>query len=1296
MTYDANDGYVVIYGDVFDTLNFSQSTWVFQNDSWQVLPTNGSPPGLAAPSLAYFSASKEIVLFGGANYSAFYSGGAYLNETWVLKHGNWTRLNLAREPPARMDAGMVDDVSDGYLLLYGGIAPGPGGYTVLNDTWEFSNGNWTLLNSSPHPPFFFSGDLNGNLVYDSTDGYVILVTNNDTWKFHNATWTLVNNSGMPPGHGSTNLVDDSAGHRVLMLGGCCNSTTNLPYSDLWAYSGGNWTIVARNGTPAPAIWFSPAAVYDNASGEVVFFAGSCLLIGGASPDASTWVYSTGMWSPVNATTNAYHRYAGGLVYDPTERDDVLFGGRTYGFTSPTTYNGNDTWTYRNGTWSIENITGAPGGRQAPAMTYDYADGYVLLFGGWNYPGGAWPDTWRYTNHSWSPIQTVSHPVKRWGAAMTYDATDGYVLLFGGVGTASIGLYYYSDTWIFSNGSWTNITANVTGMPPVRAGAAMTFDAATGYVLMFGGGYRHGEYNDTWEYRSDAWTNITATAGPAPSPRDSSVLEYLPSERCVVLSGGGNYFNGNGGGTYPGSSYGGTWIFFNGTWAKVPLLTQPQAAANAMGTYDPIIGAIVMYGGDGAPASTWLWSSAPALINSTLGVSRSPVEENGSVIFDANVRGGSGHLSFVWSGLPSGCSTVDSANLSCIPDRSGNYSITVRISDPVSGSNVTEGPVPLSVVKALVGEGLVANPTALDAGQNLTLKASVTGGMAPYSFNWTGLPSGCSGGSGDNITCSPGSAGEYSVKVKVTDSLGGSVVVGPCNFTVDASLSGSLTESRPAVDFGENVTFQGSRSGGLSPFTYTWQGLPSGCFSQDSLFLNCTPASVGWWNVTLRIADSTGAIQTLGPETFDVVPMIRISQVTASPPVLDVGMIMHINATVLGGVSPIRFHWGGDLPPGCSSTNGPELSCLATMAGNLTLELNATDETGVSAQAAVTIVVHPAPRLVSFSAVPSTLDVGQSTRLTAIIAGGDPGYIWDYTGLPAGCDTSDTPTIVCSPDLSGEATVEVTITDSLGLFTNQTLTIVVNPELWVTGLTSSPSSVTWGGSVTLTLGYTGGTGPVSVSYSGLWPGCLGGNLTRFTCATSTLGMFDVVAHLRDIVGENGSASTAVVVNPPALLITSFTASPAVVQLGNHTVLAVTFSGGFGSETVTYNGLPLGCASANNSQLTCAPTEVGDYSVRVTVTDVVGQNSSANLTLRVLPNSTLKQPGPSNSTGMSLPWAWIAVAIIAVVGASLAAVVFLRRRKGADTAEDSPTTSVDSSSESRAAEEASEEDREPAKP
>lgn len=182
--------------------------------------------------------------------------------------------------------------------------------------------------------------------------------------------------------------------------------------------------------------------------------------------------------------------------------------------------------------------------------------------------------------------------------MTFDAAKGFVLLFGGNNsTGSV----QSTTWEFKTGVWTKIvTAH---SPSARWIAPLAYDAYDNYPLLFGGFSGAGTVlGDTWNFTGTDWHQLTPTSSPL--PRAGAGSAYSPSDASVVLFGG-----------YLGPSYNrfasDTWLFKAGAWTKKVtfvhpygryLTTMADGVAGGFGT--------VMIGGYGSlnPNDVWTYKS----------------------------------------------------------------------------------------------------------------------------------------------------------------------------------------------------------------------------------------------------------------------------------------------------------------------------------------------------------------------------------------------------------------------------------------------------------------------------------------------------------------------------------------------------------------------------------------------------------------------------------------------------------------------------------------------------------------
>jgi hypothetical protein len=146
--------------------------------------------------------------------------------------------------------------------------------------------------------------------------------------------------------------------------------------------------------------------------------------------------------------------------------------------------------------------------------------------------------------------------------------------------------------------------------------------------------------------------------------------------------------------------------------------------------------------------------------------RTSIDLGWFVNFFTLTSGGSGGDAFTYGGLPTGCSTSDSEILTCWPSRAGTSNVSVAVTDS-NGASET-GSLSFTVYSDPTVT-LAASPSSLLLGQGLTLTATVQGGSGNPTYNWSGLPTGCTAGSSSpSVACVPTAAGSFEIKVNVTD------------------------------------------------------------------------------------------------------------------------------------------------------------------------------------------------------------------------------------------------------------------------------------------------------------------------------------------------------------------------------------------------------------------------------------------------------------------------------------------------------------------------------------------------
>jgi hypothetical protein len=227
------------------------------------------------------------------------------------------------------------------------------------------------------------------------------------------------------------------------------------------------------------------------------------------------------------------RFLAPIAYDAATGNTVLFGGLTRKELG-------DTWTWNGSTWTKQAPATSPPARSGASMAYDAATGNIVLFGGAgsHHHHGLFDDTWTWNGSTWTKHATATHPSARNSASMAYDAATGNIVLFGGGGFGS-GPDPLGDTWTWDGSTWTKQAP--AAHPSAAFAPSMAYDAATGNTVLFGGGNSHGSLSGTWTWDGSTWTKqAPATSPPA---RQYGSMAYDAATGNIVLFGGGGGSSG---------------------------------------------------------------------------------------------------------------------------------------------------------------------------------------------------------------------------------------------------------------------------------------------------------------------------------------------------------------------------------------------------------------------------------------------------------------------------------------------------------------------------------------------------------------------------------------------------------------------------------------------------------------------------------------------------------------------------------------------------------------------------------
>jgi YVTN family beta-propeller protein len=331
----------------------------------------------------------------------------------------------------------------------------------------------------------------------------------------------------------------------------------------------------------------------------------------------------------------------------------------------------------------------------------------------------------------------------------------------------------------------------------------------------------------------------------------------------------------------------------------------------------------------------------------------------------------------------------------------------------------------------------------------------------------------------------------------------------------------------------------------------------------------------------------------------------VPTISASRTSLDVDQQITLSATVLYGSGGFTYTWAG-LPPGCTSQNA-SFGCVPNQPGNYSITVTAADSDGyarTSSPLVFQVFPDPAASTPTPSRTSGTVDAGQTIAFQTVASGGTGLYsTFSWTGLPGGCTNLSGANVTCSGAglRAGSYTISVSVTDSNGFESSagRSIRFVVDADPALGVPTSNRTSVDVGQGLTLSDAALNGTGLHAYVWSGLPTGCSGDGTAVLSCVPSAAGTFDVTLQATD--GNNATAVSGpldltVFADPTVQVV----APKAAFDVGQTLALAANATGGTGTFTYAWSGLPAGCPTSGVN-VSCPLVKTGSLSIRLQATD-----------------------------------------------------------------------------------------------
>ncbi len=303
-------------------------------DGLRLVTGAGPPPARSNARMAFDPSDGSLLLFGGM--IGWVSGGSTTatNDTWRLTNTEWTALDPPTKPPARYDHAMTTDAKHGRVYLFGGMGPSPA-YELKDDLWEWDGRTWTELcvstacrSTRPTPR------TTAGLAYDPARERLVVMGGretggpaNDTWEWDGAGWSIICGKGR---------IDCGFIVSEALFGGATYDPARRRTVFLhehapsltYEYDGARWTLATSpESPPFPGGSFGHVmgTVYDPVRRAVVALGHS------KEADLRVWEWDGKCWSNTtpgaSPTGTAAHQ---AVAYDPRNERIVRMGGFTFG------------------------------------------------------------------------------------------------------------------------------------------------------------------------------------------------------------------------------------------------------------------------------------------------------------------------------------------------------------------------------------------------------------------------------------------------------------------------------------------------------------------------------------------------------------------------------------------------------------------------------------------------------------------------------------------------------------------------------------------------------------------------------------------------------------------------------------------------------------------------------------------------------------------------------------------------------------------------------------------------------
>lgn len=618
---------------------------------------------------------------------------------------------------------------------------------------------------------------------------------------------------------------------------------------------------------------------------------------------------------------------------------------------------------------------------------------------------------------------------------------------------------------------------------------------------------------------------------------------------------------------------------------------------------------------------------------------------------ANTIGGTSPYAYAWKiNGNSITQTSQSITFTANATNIGNDILGTTVTDHLGQTAIGNGII--TVNPAVSIPTIVASRNAIDAGQNVTITTTWTGGTAPYvSYLFYGTSPSCAPDTiltnvtvgithFETFTVTPPTSGAIYYCTNVTDHVNVSKVSGTVQIVVSNTLSfgtTAVTIPNSIIDIGQSETITANAMGGTIPYLFTWKlnsVTLSSTTNQVKIFGNAS--DLGNDSITVTVKDASNSVATaFGTVKVSNALTTGVPGLTIPNSIIDAGQSELITGNVVGGTMPYIFSWKMNGNSIFQSTNPITFNGNTSNIGNDLVTLTVTDMAGESVSANGVVTVHSALTFGSVAVkIPnSIIEVGQSETIAANVFGGTSPYTftWYLNGNALSQSTNAITIHGNSSDL-GIDSLSVMVKDAVNSNAIGSGTVQVNPALAAGSPTVTVSNgiIDVGQSELVTANVIGGITP----YTYVWKingNVIGTNSNAVTIFgnSSDIGTDIISVKVTDAMNSIVTGNGIIIVHS----VFAFTA-PAVyvpnsiLEVGQSEYLLSRVIGGTTPYAFTWNIPGNAISTGSNSMIlfNANSSDIGNDIVGVSATDSLNSVVTGSGVVDVVPAILVTRPQP----------------------------------------------------------------------